>query len=1090
MIQRVVRAVLRMPAFVLLLAAGVLGIGLYCYKQLDIEAYPNPVPPMIEIITQPNGWSAEEVERYVTVPLENALNGMIDLDHIRSQSLFGLSDVKCYFTWDVAYHLAQQRVLNRLNFVTLPPGVTPQLSPWSAIGEVYRYVVRGDGYSLTALKTAEDWTLERQFRQAPGVIDVVGFGGYTKEYHVEVDPYRLRGHNVTLNQLTAALANANQNVGGQRLTLGEQAFNVRGIGLIHSLNDIRQVVVAEQKGTPIRVRDVAEVSIGHAPRLGLVGKDLEPDVVQGTVLMRYGGDSLKTLANVHDKVREITRQHVLPPGMRIEPYYDRATLVELTTHTVIENLIVGMLLVAIVLWFFLGHGRAALITAVNIPLALMLAFIGMVASGTPANLISLGAVDFGIVVDSTVIMMENIFRHMSMPGKRNKIERILLAASEVGPPMFSSTLVIGVAFIPLFTLTGVAGVIFSPMAHTYAFAIGGAILLALMLTPVLAERGLSVTAVGEHEHEHEPDNLLMRGLKHLYLPLFAFSLRRKRTAVAIGAVFVVTVLAASGTLGREFMPKLEEGNFWIRATLPMSISLEQSSKYVGRMRAIILGCPAETNTVAPPVDGPGGANEDQALPPGPVIQCDMEHRKHPEVTSVVSQLGRPDDGTDVSGFYNIELFAPLRPQNEWRRGVTKESMTAELSRSLQEAFPGVIFNFSQMISDNVEEAMSGVKGENTVKVVGPDLAVNEKKANEIVDVMSTIKGVEDLGLFPSLGQPNVRITPDREQCGRYGLNVGDVDAVIQAAIGGQAVTQVYEGERRFDLTVRWAPSYRKDLRSIRAILVSTPDGAQIPLGQLAQIAEEEGPSLIYREDNRRYAPVKFSVRGRDLASTIAEAQRKIGEQVKLPYDTHLEWAGEINQLNEATGRLALIIPITLLVIAMLVYSSVKNWKDMLIVLGGIPVACCGGIVALLITRTNFSISAAMGFISIFGIAVQDALIVVTYAQRMWDEGHGLEEGARIAAERRLRPVLMTTFVAMLGLTPAALSHGIGADTQKPLAIVVIGGALILAILPRLLQPPLLVLAHARERRWTRRSEAQRVLDAKRAESTDPALSGG
>ncbi len=1086
MIQRIVRAVLRMPAFVLLIAAGVLGLGLYCYKQLDVEAYPNPVPPMIEIITQPNGWSAEEVERYVTIPLENALNGMIDLDHIRSQSLFGLSDVKCYFTWDAEYHVAQQRVLNRLNFVALPPGVSPQLSPWSAIGEVYRYVVRGDGYSLTALKTSQDWTLERQFRQAPGVIDVVGFGGYTKEYHVEIDPYRLRGHNLTLNQLTTALGNANVNVGGQRLTLGEQAFNVRGIGLIHSLNDIRNVVVSEQKGTPIRVRDVAEVSIGHAPRLGIVGKDLEPDVVQGTILMRYGGESLKTLANVHQKVDEIASQHALPPGMHVEPYYDRAKLVDLTTHTVIENLIMGMLLVAVVLWLFLGHGRAALITAANIPLALMLAFIGMVSTGTPANLISLGAVDFGIVVDSTVIMMENIFRHLSAPGKRNKIERILLAASEVGPPMFSSTLVIAVAFIPLFTLTGVAGVIFSPMAHTYAFAIGGAIILALTLTPVLAERGLAV-APASAEHEHEPENVLMRMLKRLYLPLFAFSLRRKRTAVAIGALFVAIVLGLSGTLGREFMPKLEEGNFWIRATLPTSISLEQSSRYVGRMRAVVLGCPVDKGAGEAPVEAADRVDESQSLPPGPNIHCDMDHRAHPEITTVVSQLGRPDDGTDVSGFSNIELFAPLRPQSEWRKGVTKDSMTAELSKALQEAFPGVIFNFSQMISDNVEEAMSGVKGENTVKVVGPDLNVNEKKANEVVDVMSTIKGVEDLGLFPSLGQPNVRITPDRQQCGRYGLNVGDVEAVIQAAIGGQAVTQVYEGERKFDLTVRWAPPYRKDLGTIRSILIPTPDGAQVPLGQLAQIVEEDGPALIYREDNRRYAPVKFSVRGRDLASTISEAQQAVAAKVKLPYDTHLEWAGEINQLNEATGRLTLIIPITLLVIAMLVYSSVKNWKDMLIVLGGIPVACCGGILALVATRTHFSISAAMGFISIFGIAVQDALIVVTYAQRMWDEGHGLEEGARIAAERRLRPVLMTTFVAMLGLTPAALSHGIGADTQKPLAIVVIGGALILAVLPRLLQPPLLVLAHWRERRWTRRSEALRILDAKRAETTDPTI---
>jgi cobalt-zinc-cadmium resistance protein CzcA len=1049
MIQKIVRFVLRMPAFVVILAGAIVALGLYCYSQLDIEAYPNPVPPMIEIITQPSGWSAEEVERYVTVPLENGLNGMLDLDHIRSQSLFGLSDVKCYFTWNAEYHLAQQRVLNRLSFVNLPPGMTPQLSPWSAIGEVFRYVVRGEGYSLTDLKTAEDWILERQFRQAPGVIDVVGFGGETKEYHVEVDPYRLKGHGLTLAQLVSGLSNSNQNVGGQRLTIGEQSYNVRGIGIIHSLNDIRDVVLSEQKGTPVRVRDVADVTVGHAPRLGIVGKDLDPDVVQGTVLMRYGGDSLKTLDSVHERVDYINRYHVLPPGMVIEPYYDRAKLVKLTTHTVLENLLIGMILVALVLWLFLGHGRAALITALNIPLALMAAFIGMVATGTPANLISLGAVDFGIVVDSTVIVMENVFRHLSAPGKRNAIERILLAAGEVGPPMFSSTLVIAVAFIPLFTLSGVSGVIFSPMAHTYAFAIGGAIILSLTLTPVLAERGLKIGTLGDHEH----DNWLMRALKRFYLPLFDFSLRNKRTAVAIGATVVGLSLVGAVSLGREFMPKLEEGNFWIRATLPTSISLEQSAKYVGRMRAVILGCPGQQ----------GSADPNQTPPP-----CDLEHRARPEITSVVSQLGRPDDGTDVSGFYNIELFAPLEPSDKWRSGVTKAKMTDELSKELGQAFPGVIFNFSQMISDNVEEAMSGVKGENTVKVFGPDLMVNEKKADEIVDVMATVKGVEDLALFPSLGQPNVRITPDRAQCGRYGLNVGDVEAVIQAAIGGQVVTQVYEGEKRFDLTIRWAQAFRKDLKAIRNILVATPDGAQVPLGQIASIVKEEGPSLIYREDNRRYAPVKFSVRGRDLASTIAEAREAIEEKVKLPYDTHLEWAGEINQLNEATGRLILIIPITLLVIAMLVYSSVKNWKDMLIVLAGIPVACTGGILALLITHTTFSISAAMGFISIFGVSIQDALLVVTYAQRLWNEGHGLEEGARDAAERWLRPVLMTTFVAMLGLTPAALSHGIGADTQKPLAIVVIGGALILAIIPRLIQPPLLVLAHQRERRWRNR----------------------
>jgi cobalt-zinc-cadmium resistance protein CzcA len=1042
MIQKLVALALKMPAIVGVLAICTLVGGLYCYKNLDIEAYPNPVAPMIELITQPNGWSAEEVERYVTVKLEIGLSGMIHLDHIRSQSLFGLSDVKCYFTWDIDYKDARQEVINRLQFIQLPPGMQPQLSPWNAIGEIFRYRVVGKGYSLTDLKTAQDWILEKQFRQVPGVIDVVGFGGFSKEYHVEVDPYQLKGQNLTLKQIIDALSNANQNVGGQRLTLGEQSFNVRGVGLIKSLRDIGNVVVAETKGVPVRVRDIARVLVGYAPRLGIVGKDLDPDIVQGVVLMRYGGDSLKVIEGVHERVEYIKKYRLLPPGMDIEPYYDRAALVKLTTHTVIENLIVGMLLVTIMLWMFLGHTRAALITAVNIPLALMMAFIGMVATGTPANLISLGAVDFGIVVDSTVIMVENIFRHLGPDGKGSVTDRIQAAAKEVAPAMLFSTLIIGTAFIPLFTLTGVAGVIFAPMAHTYAFAIGGAMLLAVTLTPVLASRGLRLMTDGHEEH-----NWLMRALNRFYVPLFNFAIKRKGLAVILAAAPVVVIFALTSAMGREFMPKLEEGNFWIRATLPTSVSLEQSAKYVGRMRAILLGCP--------------GATEGD-FDPG---TCDDAHRAHPEIITVVSQLGRPDDGTDVSGFYNIELFAPLKPNNEWRRGVTKEGMTKELSKAFAGAFPGVIFNFSQAISDNVEEAMSGVKGENTVKVIGPDLRVNEAKGAEIEDILATVPGIEDLGMFHSLGQPNVRITPDRIQCGRYGLNVGDVEAVVQAAIGGQAITQVYEGEKYFDLTIRWAPAFRKDVQTIRNILVATPDGNQVPLGQIAPVVEEEGPSLVYREDLRRYTPVKFSVRGRDLASTISEAQDKVSRKVKLPYDTHLEWAGEINQLNETTGRLMIIIPLTLMLIAFLVYSSVKNWKDMVVVLAGIPCACSGGVLALLITHTTFSISAAMGFISIFGVAIQDALIVVPYAQRLWNEGADLEEGAQLAAERGLRPVLMTTFVAMIGLLPAALSHGIGSETQKPLAIVVIGGALMLAFLPRLLQPALLVLLHRHEARW-------------------------
>jgi cobalt-zinc-cadmium resistance protein CzcA len=1032
MIQKLVTAALRMPFIVVGLVALIVAAGLVAYQRIDIEAYPNPVPPLVEVITQPNGWSAEEVERYVTIPLEIGLSGMPGLDHIRSQSIFGLSDVKCYFKWGYEYKDVRQEVINRIQFVTLPAGLQGQLSPWNAIGEIFRYTLEGKGYTLSDLKTAEDWIMERQWRQVDGVIDVTSYGGETKEYHVEIDPFRLRGQGVTLQQVMTAIGNANQNVGGQRLTIGEQSYDIRGIGLLGNVHDIENTVVAEQKGIPVRVKDVADVVLGHAPRLGIVGHDDDPDVVQGIVLMRYGGETPHALAGVHDRIEYIRRNHLLPPGMDLVPYYDRGNLVQVTTHTVLENLLVGMALVVLVLLLFLGHTRAAIITAINIPIALLIAFIGLVTTGTSANLISLGAVDFGIVIDSTVIMMENIFRHLGPHGKGSMQERIQGAAREVAGPMTFSTIIIGVAFLPLFTMTGVSGVIFSPMAHTYAFAIGGAILMALTLTPVLANRFVPA-------QEEEKEGFIMRVLHRVYAPFFDAALNRPKTALAFALVPMLLCAVLYPLLGGEFMPKLEEGNFWIRATLPTSISIEQSSKYVGRMRRILRGCPED-----------------------PKVACTDENRSpHGRIVeTVVSQLGRPDDGTDLSQFNNIEFFAPLKPYDQWPRGLTKEIITEEMSKGLESAFPGVVFNFSQYISDNVEEALSGVKGENSVKILGPDLQTNEKIADGIMDVMSHVKGIQDLGHFKSLGQPDMKITPDRAACARYGLNTGDVEAVVQAAVGGQAVTQVYEGEKHFDLTVRWLEPYRSSVEAIREITISTPDGSNVPLGQLATVVPEEGPSVIYREDATRYSPIKFSVRGRDLKSTIAEAREKIASQVRLPYDTHLEWGGEINELNEAMGRLIFIVPLTLIIIGFLVFTAVKNWVDTLIVVVSIPVACTGGVLALLVTNINFSVSAAMGFISIFGIAIQDAILVVTYFQRLRNfEGRSIVQAAREAAEKRFRPVLMTTLVATLGLTPAAISNGIGAQTQKPLAVVVIGGSLILAVLTRVLQPPLLVLAH-------------------------------
>ena len=1062
MIRRLVAFALGVPGFVILAVAMLIGGGLYAFSELQIEAYPNPVPPLVETIAQPPGWSAEEVERYVTIPLEVGLAGMPGLEHIRSQSLFELSDVKCYFGWSTDYWKARQEVINRLQFVSLPNGIQAQISPWNGVGEVFRYFVTGKGYTLKDLKAVEDFTLERQWKQVPGVIDVTSFGGETKEYHVEVDPYRMRARGVSLSQLQTALQNANANTGGSYMPIAEQSHNVRSLGLITSLTDIGDIVIVEANdaaghptGSPIRVRDIANVTIDHAPRLGVIGKaggcplelhtanwwqrlwetkqerahrELldnpvalrncdpaavpdESDLVQGIILMRYGEHTRPVLEGIYKRIEYIRENHILPPGMEIVPYYDRDNLVKVTSRTVLENLLVGMALVMVVQLLFLGNVRAAAITSLVIPLSLLVAFAGMVITGTSANLLSIGAVDFGIVVDSSVIMMENIFKHLGRHGKGTMRERIVTAAGEVGGPMFISTVIIGVAFIPLFTLTGVSSVLFTPMARTYAFAIGGAIFLAIFFLPVLTNRFVKADA-----EESEDDSRIMRFLHRIYNPLFEAALRWPRTAVGLLAIPIFAAFVLFPLLGRDFMPKLEEGNFWIRSTFPVSISLEESTKYSNRMRGVLA--------------------------------------KYPEVLSVVSEIGRPDDGTDVTGLSNVEFFCPLKPFDEWPRGLTKEKLTDIVRKDLQDNFPGVTFNFSQYISDNVEEAVSGVKGENSIKVTGPDLKVNETKATQIMAVLAKVQGITDIGTFRTLGQPQIQIVPNRTIAARYGLNSGDIDGIVQGLIGDQAVTQVYEGEKFFALTTRLQAKYRDSIDAIREIPVQSPDNNFYPLGQLASVTRAEGPLTIYREDGRRFSAVKFSVRGRDLASAIGEAKSRIASEVKLPYDTSLIWSGEIAELDSAEARLMLILPITIAAIAFLIYFAVKGWVNLLIVLIDIPLACTGGVLALLATGMHFSQSAAIGFVSVFGIAVQDALLMVTYFQQLHlKEGMSVEQAARQASEKRFRPVLMTTLTAILGLLPAALSNGIGSQSQKPLAIVVIGGALNLMILTRLVQPP-------------------------------------
>jgi cobalt-zinc-cadmium resistance protein CzcA len=1006
---------LRWSRVVLACAIGLFCIGVYAYHELDIEAYPDPVQPTVEVITQPLGLSAEEVEKIVTIPIEYGVAGMKGLQSIRSISLFGLSDVTCYFSWDTQKDWDELLTTSRLSTLTLPQGLQPQISPENSIGEIYRYVIKTPNHDLTLEKELEDWVVEKQLKTVPGVVDVAGFGGLTKEYHVDVDPFKLNFYGLSLANLITAIQNSNTNAGGNYLTLGEQNVDIRSIGFIRSPDDIGRITLAAPHATPVRVQDVADVGVGYTPRLGVVGKDEADDVVEGIVLMRKGGDTLQTLAGVEAKVAELNKN--LPNGARIQPYYDRSSLVHTTVRTVIENLSVGVTLVFLVLLFFLYDLKAAVIATANIPLALCGAFILMVASGTPANLISLGAIDFGIIIDSTVIMLENICRHLhDAEGSKAAKDVVLDAAREVGAPIFFSTLIFIVAFLPLFTMQGAEGAIFSPMSHTYAYALGAAILLAVTLTPVLAARAF---AGGFRESANPAWNAISR----FYHRVFVISLDKPGRTLGVLAVVIAGALCLLPFLGGQFLPKLEEGNIWARATLPLDVSFDHAAHTANRVRRIFLS--------------------------------------YPEVKQVVSQTGRPDDGTDSTGFFNIELSVDLKPESQWPRGVSKDALVAQIDDRLQKEFPGVSFGYSQNIEDNVEEALSGVKGENSVKVFGPDLAADEETAGRIKKILDATPGMADTAVYRSLGQPNLLVIPDRAKCARYGLNVGDVAAVVQAAVGGQSVTQVLEGDRSFSLVVRWKPQFRQSIDAIRGIRVTLPTGSQVPLSEIASIEMSEGASYIYREGLERFVPVRFSVRGRDLQSAVRDAQRRVDADVPKPAGGHFQWSGEYGELSAAKARLLIVVPVTLLLIAMLLYGATASWIDTAIIFVQIPVACLGGVVALFLTGVPFSISAAVGFISIFGIAVMDGMLINSYVRQLWSEGLPLKDGIIAAMDRRLRAVMMTVFVDGLGLLPAAVSTKIGAQAQRPLAIVVIGGCVAIVALTRLLQPALIYVAHAR-----------------------------
>ncbi|MDQ6735344.1 MAG: CusA/CzcA family heavy metal efflux RND transporter, partial [Nitrospirota bacterium] len=877
MTGKIVEAALHQRALVCILGLLLVFSGLYAFHLLDVVAYPDPSPPMIEIITQYPGWSAEQIERAIGIPIEIALQGMPGLADIRSLSIFGLSDIKVYFDFGTEYFRDRQEVLNRLQLITLPQNVQPAISPWSAIAEIYRYEVVGPEKSLTELKTIEDWQIRREFKRVPGVIDVTTFGGTTKEYHVDLNPIALLNYNVSLDQVMNALTKSNTDVGGNYLTIGAQSFNVRGIGLIRDLDDIENAVVAEKNGTPVFITNLGKVHTGYRVRLGKVGIDDRDDVVEGVVLLQRGARALPVLKQVLDKV-EVLNTRILPEGVKIKTFYDRTVLIHTTIETVMDIVIMGVVLVLIILFVFLGHFRTAMIVALTVPVSLLFTFCMMVLVGESANLISLGAVDFGIIVDSTLIMVESIFSHLSHKDRHGLTVpmQISRAGREVGRSIFFATTIIVVAFIPLFTMTGVPGKIFSPMSLTYGFALCGALLMAFTLAPVLCSFLLSGPL-------KEQETALVRSLHAAHKRILAWALTHPVLVIGLALALFGVALAFVPLLGGEFMPALEEGNLWVRATMPVDISFEQASQLVTDIRKVF--------------------------------------RQYPEVTSIASQLGRPDDGTDPTSFFNAEFLVNLKPQKDWRAEFRKKVELVEAIDQELRMFPGVTFNFSQAIQDNVQEAMSGVKGENAIKLFGKDLRTLEAKALEIQRVMKEVRGVKDLGVLRLLGQPSLVIEVDRQACARYGLQVADVNNVVQAAIGGQGLTQVYEGERWFDLVVRFLPEYRQDLESIGRISVSTPEGATIPLKQLASLSIHTGAFIIYRENNERYIPIKFSVRGRDLEGTVRDAQARLQRDVQLPEGYRIEWHGEFDQLQDEKDRLNRILPVTLLIILLLLYMA-------------------------------------------------------------------------------------------------------------------------------------------------------------------------
>jgi cobalt-zinc-cadmium resistance protein CzcA len=1009
MIRRVVDFALNNRVFVLAFAFLLFAAGIVSFHRLPVEAYPDVADNYVEIITQWPGISAEQIEQQVTIPLEKVMNGIPHVVHVRSFSLFGLSDLKLIFDDEEDNFRNRERVLERFSQVTLPPGVVPTMgTDWSPAGQIYFFTLRSTNpqYDVMELKSIEDWVVEKNLKAVPDIVDVATFGGPTREYQVRVDPNKLIAYVLSLAQVEQQLTNNNVNAGGSFIEAGLQQINVREVGLVSNVRDIENTVLYTKSGTPLRVKDVAIVTQGPKIRLGQFARAIHrengriidnDDVVSAWVPMRKGADAEKALEGLHKKVQELN-DHILPPGVKIVPFIDRSDLVHFTTHTVLHNLTEGFLLVTVVLILFLGNARGALIVALTIPFSLLFASICLDLRRIPANLLSLGALDFGMVVDGAVVMIENIVRHIGQDHVEKSVgERIRAAAHEVQRPVFYAITIIITAYLPIFTLQRVEGRLFRPMAWTVAFALLGAVIFSITVAPVLASFLF-------RREVRDWRNPVLVWLTDHYRRAVTWSIHHRwvMVGIALAALACSLYLWFGPLIGSEFLPHLDEGSLWVRGTLAPSTGPSEGIRVMNQAR---------------------------------IMLCSF-----PEVYECTSQTGRPDDGTDTTGFFNTEYYVGLKPKEQWRPVFhqDKDELIAAMNREL-EKIPGVIWGFSQPIADNVEEAVSGVKGQLATKLYGDDLKVLEQKANQIAGIIRGVKGIEDLGVFQVLGQPSLNITVDRQQAARYQINVADVQDAIQTAVGGNALTQVLQGEARYDLVLRYLPQYRDKREAIRNIRLLSPTGERVSLAQLCKIEEREGASEIYREGNQRYVAIKYSVRGRDLGSAVEEAIKKVNEKVQLPRGYHIDWEGEYASQQRAEKRLLVIVPLTVFLIFLIIYGAFGSAKWACLQLVNVAVARLGGLLALLVTATHFSVSSGVGFMALFGASVQIGVIMVEYINQLRARGMSIAEAAIEGATRRLRPIMMTMLVASLGLLPAAMSHAIGSDSQRPFAIVIVGG---------------------------------------------------